>query len=237
METVLETLKAMGKATAREISTHMKIDVKEILGMLREHEELDQIELVNGWWQLTGTGAKTPRVKPAVPAVKVMNSKERPASPDVASPARKINEAVLAELMTQHGELTTEQMAKLAGTTVRAVASTLAMPVNKGRVVREKRGNVFHFTLAKPALTEPEPAVASMPEIKQPAVQESAPQSDAAFMDAIPQMAKRHTAEMVCPTPKSIAAEIRRTKSRLNQLEELRVTVRQLARQQRALGF
>lgn len=104
-------------------------------------------------------------------------------------------------------------------------------------MVREKRGNVFHFTLAKPALTEPEPAVASMPEIKQPAVQESAPQSDAAFMDAIPQMAKRHTAEMVCPTPKSIAAEIRRTKSRLNQLEELRVTVRQLARQQRALGF
>lgn len=235
MENVLQALKAMGKATAREISAHMKIDVKEILSMLREHEELEQIELVNGWWQLTDTGVKTPRVKPAVPAVKVANRKEGPVSP--AAPARKINESVLAELMTQHGELTTEQMAKLAGTTVRAVASTLAMPVNRGRVVREKRGNVFHFTLAKPALAEPEPAVTSMPEIKQPAVQESVPQSDAAFLDAIPQMAKRQVAGMVCPTPKSIAAEIRRTKSRLNQLEELRITVRQLARQQRALGF
>lgn len=235
METVLEALKLMGKATAREISARMKIDVREILGILREHEELEQIELVNGWWQLTGSGAKTPRVKPAVPAVKVANRKEGPVSP--AAPARKINESVLAELMTQHGELTTEQMAKLAGTTVRAVASTLAMPVNKGRVVREKRGNVFHFTLAKPSLAEPEPAVASMPNINQPAVEESVPQSDAAFLDAIPQMAKRQAAGMVCPTPKSIAAEIRRTKSRLNQLEELRVTVRQLARQQRALGF
>ena len=235
METVLEALKAMGKATAREISARMKIDVKEILGMLREHEELEQIELVNGWWQLTDTGAKTPRVKPAVPAVKVVNRKERPVSP--AASARKINEAVLAELLTKHGELTTEQMAKLAGTTVRAVASTLAMPVNKGRVVREKRGNVFHFTLAKPAIAEPEPSVVALPEVTRPAVQESAPQSDAAFLDTIPQMAKRQATEMVCPSPKSIAAEIRRTKSRLNQLEELRVTVRQLARQQRALGF
>ncbi|MCA1920975.1 MAG: hypothetical protein LDL43_02130, partial [Buttiauxella noackiae] len=76
MENVLQALKAMGKATAREISAHMKIDVKEILSMLREHEELEQIELVNGWWQLTDTGVKTPRVKPAVPAVKVANRKE-----------------------------------------------------------------------------------------------------------------------------------------------------------------
>lgn len=237
METVLEALKAMGKATAREISARMKIDVREILCMLREHEELEQIELANGWWQLKATGAKTPRVKPAVPAVKVESRKERPASPALAAPARKINEAVLAELLTQHGELTTEQMAKLAGTTVRAVASTLAMPVNKGRVVREKRGNVFHFALAKPALAEPELAVVAVPAVTQPAELESAPQSDDAFLDTIPQMAKRQAAGIVCPTPKSIAAEIRRTKSRLNQLEELRVTVRQLARQQRALGF
>ncbi|OAT17485.1 hypothetical protein M977_04119 [Buttiauxella gaviniae ATCC 51604] len=235
METVLEALKLMGKATAREISARMKIDVREILGILREHEELEQIELVNGWWQLTGTGAKTPRVKPAVPAVKVVNSKERPASPAVATPARKINEAVLAELMTQHGELTTEQMAKLAGTTVRAVASTLAMPVNKGRIVREKRGSVFHFDVAPKALTTKLPAVDDVIQQPEPAV--PATRSDAEFLDAIPQMAKCQAAEMVCPTPKSIAAEIRRTKSRLNQLEELRVTVRRLARQQRALGF
>ncbi|HKN05501.1 MAG TPA: DUF1627 domain-containing protein [Buttiauxella sp.] len=237
METVIEALNAMGKATAREISARMKIDVREILGMLREHEELEQIELVNGWWQLTDTATKTPRVKPVVPAVKILNRKERPASSAVAAPARKINESVLAELLAQHGELTTEQMAKLAGTTVRAVASTLAMPVNKGRVVREKRRNVFHFSLAKPTLAEPESLVASLPELTQAAVEESVPQSDAAFLDSIPQIAKRQAAQMVCPTPKSIASEIRRTKSRLNQLEELRVTVRTLARQQRALGM
>jgi hypothetical protein len=237
METILEALKAMGKATAREISARMKIDVKEILVMLREHEELNQIELVNGWWQLTDTGTKTP-VKPAVPAVRILNRKERPASPVVAAPARKINESVLAELLTHHGELTTEQMAKLAGTTVRAVASTLAMPVNKGRVVREKRGNVFHFALPKNTMATtvaPEVETASKDII--PAVPAPIAQSDAAFLDAIPMMAKRQATEMACPTPKAIATEIRRMKSRLTQLEKLRTTVRQLARQQRALGL
>lgn len=237
METVLEALKAMGKATAREISAHMKIDVKEILGMLREHEELGQIELVNGWWQLTGLSAKTPRAKPVVPAVKVLNRKELPAPPAVATPARKINESVLAELLTQHGELTTEQMAKLAGTTVRAVASTLAMPVNKGRVVREKRGNVFHFALPQSTEATVVSEVEAATQDVEPAVPAPAAQSDAAFLDAIPMMAKRQTTEMACPTPKAIATEIRRTKSRLTQLEKLRTTVRQLARQQRALGL
>lgn len=223
METVLDALKAMGKATAREISARMKIDVKEILEMLREHEELDQVALVNGWWQLTAVKKTQPKPKAA----------------PIAPPVNKINESILAALLVEHGALTSEQLARLAGTTVRAVASALAMPVNKGRVVREKRGNAFHFALPVTAATLAAAKDAEVIQEAKPAAPAPvpAPQSAAAFLDTIPQMAKRPAAEMACPTPKAIASEIRRTKSRLNQLEELRVTVRTLTRQQRALGM
>lgn len=175
METVLEALKAMGKATARELAARMKIDLPDVMAMLREHDDLGQVEHVNGWWQLVGKKAKTPRVKSAAPEVKVAPRKQRTTPPLVAN--------------------------NTVSTTVPGVAE----------VVRK----------VEPEAPAPAPA----------------PQSDAAFLDAIPQMAKRRATEMACPTPKAIAAEIRRTKSRLNQLEELRVTVRQLARQQRALRF
>lgn len=228
METVLEALKAMGKATARELAARMKIDAPDALVMLREHAELGQIEHVNGWWQLIGTGTKSQTEAKPHTAL--------PRTASIAPQVNKVNESILSELLEKHGAQTSEQLAKLAGTTVRAVASTLAMPVNKGRIVREKRGNVFHFALATPVVATVESEVVLTPEITEPTAPDSTTQSDAAFLNTIPQMAKRQ-AEMVCPTPKSIAAEIRRTKSRLNQLEELRITVRTLTRQQRALGL
>ncbi|UNK77809.1 hypothetical protein [Raoultella planticola] len=52
METVIDVLKATGKATAREIAARMKIEPVEVLAMLREHEELDQIANINGYWTL-----------------------------------------------------------------------------------------------------------------------------------------------------------------------------------------
>lgn len=54
METLIDTLKAMGKATAREIAARMKIETIEVLGMLREHEELEQVTSINGYLNRTG---------------------------------------------------------------------------------------------------------------------------------------------------------------------------------------
>ncbi|EPK3898151.1 hypothetical protein [Enterobacter ludwigii] len=39
METVLDTLKAMGKATYREVAARLDIEPVEALNMLREHKE------------------------------------------------------------------------------------------------------------------------------------------------------------------------------------------------------
>ncbi|AYN29977.1 DUF1627 domain-containing protein [Buttiauxella sp. 3AFRM03] len=233
METILEVLKKMEKATAREMAARMKIDAPDALAMLRDHEDRGEVNQVNGYWQLTGRASKKPAN--AVP------KKTKP-------PASKINEAVLVKLLHEHGAMTSEQLAKLADTTVRTVASTLAMPVNKGRIVREKRGNVFHFNVvsktalgasklpesaSKPAIPVTEtPKTASIPE----KTETPAPQSSTAFVDTIPQLVSTN-GQPAALTPKIIAGEIRKTKSRLVQLEKLRVTVRTQTRLQRSLGL
>lgn len=219
METILEALKAMGKATAREIAARMRIDTPDVLVMLRELEELDQITHLNGWWQLAEAAPKPAATRTPI-----------------APPVNKVNETILTALLKRHGAQTSEQLAKLAGTTPRVVASTLAMSVNKGRIVREKRGNAFHFNLPGESTIQPEET--TQPEedliLDTPPVTTST--SAASFLDTIPQLVPTGSHPVVL-TPQIIATEIRRTKSRLTQLQKLRITVRALARQQRALGM
>lgn len=210
METILDALKAMGKATAREVAARMKIETLEALTMLREYEDIGQVAQVNGSWQLA-----SPSTEKNIPV------KPEPIQ-QVAGP-KKLNESMLVDLMVKHGALSSEQMAKALGSTVRAVASTLAMPVNKGRIVREKRGNVFYFS---PATACKNNNSTLTPEA----------QSTAAFVETIPQMLLEHR-KPVELTPKFVAGEIRKTKNRLTHLENLRVTVRTLARQKRLLGL
>ncbi len=257
METALEALKAMSKATAREIAARMKIDAPDALAMLRDHEDRGEVSQVNGYWQLTGRASKKPataspapkKTKPPVTTPGKTLSGAAATVPDShVKPASKINEAVLVKLLHEHGAMTSEQLAKLADTSVRAVASTLAMPVNKGRIVREKRGNVFHFNVvSKTALGASKlPESASKPEVTVTETQKTAPgtaktatpapQDATAFVDTIPQLVATVN-QPTALTPKLIAGEIRKTKSRLMQLEKLRVTVRAQTRLQRSLGL
>ncbi|EAA7929687.1 hypothetical protein KCE62_003514 [Salmonella enterica subsp. enterica serovar Newport] len=50
MESVLDALKAMGKATAREIAARLDIEVRDALEMLSEQQELGAVEFQNGYW-------------------------------------------------------------------------------------------------------------------------------------------------------------------------------------------
>ncbi|EGG3071200.1 DUF1627 domain-containing protein [Salmonella enterica] len=53
-ETVNDVLKAMGKATAREIAARLGIDMRDALDMLREQHELEAVEFCEGYWLLSG---------------------------------------------------------------------------------------------------------------------------------------------------------------------------------------
>ncbi|EJM3643983.1 hypothetical protein NOH45_002917 [Salmonella enterica] len=54
METVTDALKAMGKATAREVAARLLIETKDVLEMLREQEDSGRVIFLNGYWSLSG---------------------------------------------------------------------------------------------------------------------------------------------------------------------------------------
>lgn len=65
---IIDVLKVMGKATAREIAARMKIEPAEALAVLREHEDLGAVTFINGYWDIASNDAPVPKVITA-PAV------------------------------------------------------------------------------------------------------------------------------------------------------------------------
>ncbi|EEG5587139.1 hypothetical protein GZB59_003677 [Salmonella enterica] len=55
MESVLDALKAMEKATAREIAARLDIEPRDALNMLNEQQEIGTVTFLNGYWSLSGT--------------------------------------------------------------------------------------------------------------------------------------------------------------------------------------
>lgn len=98
METILGVLKAMEKATAREIAARMKIEPAAVIGMLREHEERNEVIQVNGYWKVaTGEVKSQPTAASSV--------SKTPASVSVSD--------VIA-LLAEHGPQTSELVRELA---------------------------------------------------------------------------------------------------------------------------
>ncbi|MEQ9902543.1 DUF1627 domain-containing protein [Pectobacterium aroidearum] len=214
METLLDVLKAMEKATAREIAARMKIDVREMLDMLREHEEREQVYQVNGMWQLAGSATK-----PLAPPTR----SEKPTLPAPVSLKATITADGLICTISDRGPLTADELARLTGTTSRKIASTLAMATNRGRIVRQAINGRFCY-----CMPEKKEAPVANPECKQA-------ERDDAFVKAIPSLKAKSSVSMQIPTSRALAKEIRRTKARLAQLERCRGALRELGKFRKTL--
>ncbi|HGA5462903.1 TPA: crosslink repair DNA glycosylase YcaQ family protein [Salmonella enterica subsp. diarizonae serovar 50:k:z35] len=138
METVLDVLKAMEKASAREIAARMAIEPRDALEMLNEQQEIGTVTFLNGYWSLSGIApAKT--VKRETP------------EPEVPKPtAAKIGELQMLDAIREHGPQTAEDLATLFGITSRKVISTLATATGKGRLTRVNRGGKYWYCLPGP---------------------------------------------------------------------------------------
>ena len=65
METVLDALKAMKKATYREVAARLDIEPVEALNMLREHKQQGLCDFFDGAWSLgTVKEQKPKRISP-----------------------------------------------------------------------------------------------------------------------------------------------------------------------------
>ncbi|MLR11063.1 hypothetical protein DRK89_13035 [Salmonella enterica subsp. enterica] len=208
METILDVLKAMEKATAREIAARMKIEPAAVIGMLREHEERNEVVQANGYWKVsTGEVMSQPTATSSV--------SKTPASVSVSD--------VIA-LLAEHGPQTSLELATLAGIESKRVAPMLTHHMTKGRIIREKVGNKFVYSV---------PAMASVKN-KSSATQEletstsSVPEKSVTeIVEEIPAFVSRPD-DLLIPTVRGISSEIRRTKAKLANLEKLREAVRSI---------
>lgn len=144
METVLDALKAMEKATAREIAARLAIEPRDALEMLNEQQDTGTVTFLNGYWSLSGVTdipAKTARRKTREPKVP-------------QETAIKIGETQMLDAIREHGPQTAEDLASLFGITSRKVTSTLAMATGKGRLNRVKRDGKFWYCLTEVVLPE-----------------------------------------------------------------------------------
>lgn len=174
METVLDALKAMEKATAREIAARMAIEPRDALEMLSEQQEIGTVTFRNGYWSLSG-------ISPA------KTVKRRTPEPEVPkSTTVNIGEPQMLDAIREHGPQTAEDLATLFGITSRKVTSTLAMATGKGRLIRVKQGGKYCYSLP-----EPDATLAPAPE----STQEPAPDTDNASTADITSAATSDNAE------------------------------------------
>lgn len=208
METILDVLKAMEKATAREIAARMKIEPAAVIGMLREHEERNEVVQANGYWKVATEEVKSQS--------KVLRSVSKaPASVSVSD--------VIA-LLVEHGPQTSLELATLAGIESKRVAPMLTHHITKGRIIRKKVGSKFVYSVPTMASVKNKSTVTQELETSTSPVPEK---SVTEIVEEIPSFVSRPD-ELLIPTVRDISNEIRRTKAKLVNLEKLREAVRSI---------
>ena len=151
MENILDALKAMKKATARDVAARLQIEPQAALDMLREHEDRFEAVQSNGYWWPTKT-----------------DDVPQKAAPQKAVPPVRITPFDLKGLLVEKGPLQADQLAKITGATAKGVATMLTNLVTKGEVSREKVGNKFVYSV--PVATAAAATVDSVPETAAPPV-------------------------------------------------------------------
>lgn len=212
METVLDALKAMKKATYREVAARLDIEPVEALNMLREQKEQGLCDFANGGWFLgTATEQKPKRIRP------------KQQSPLV--------ERVLSAMQGQ-GAMTANQVAEKLGKGSRALNASLGAMCKDGLVLRHMDGKNITWSLAGEAAIQPEQHEPAAAEVKAAPAQESKTLEE--IIGDIPAFASRPD-DLIIPSSRYISTEIRRTKAKLANLQRLQSAVRELRRHKHLL--
>ncbi|OSK25441.1 hypothetical protein EAMG_05369 [Escherichia coli M056] len=155
----------------------------------------------------------------------------------------KISECDLTATIEQRGPQTADELATLFGTTSRKVASTLAMAISKGRLIRVNQGGKFRYCIpgnnlpaepkaASVAKTDgkafPQPAGVALP------VQEAATQEDiktetvADIVQLLPSFTEKHADCVILPSLHMANRELRRAKGYVQKWERVCAALREL---------
>ncbi|MFA2234474.1 DUF1627 domain-containing protein [Escherichia coli] len=228
METVFDALKAMGKATSVELAARLDISREEVLNELWELKKAGFVDKSAYTWRVADNNVQ----------------QEQPAPEETTTATvTKISESDLTATIEQRGPQTADELATLFGTTSRKVASTLAMAISKGRLIRVNQGGKFRYCIPGDNLPA-EPKAASVAEtdgkaFPQPAgvalpVQEAATQEDiktetvADIVQSLPSFTETRSDDLILPSLHMANRELRRAKSHVQKWERVCAALREL---------
>ncbi|HGF3847362.1 TPA: DUF1627 domain-containing protein [Escherichia coli] len=234
METVFDALKAMGKATSVELAARLDISREEVLNELWELKKAGFVDKSVYTWRVADNN-----VQQEQPAQTVLPEETTTAT------VTKISESDLTSTIEQRGPQTADELATLFGTTSRKVASTLAMAISKGRLIRVNQNGKFRYCMPGGNLPA-EPKVKSIAEthgkaFPQPAgvalpVQEAATQEDiktetvADIVQSLPSYTETQADDLVLPSLHMANRELRRAKNHVQKWERICAALRELNR-------
>ncbi|EOM4890015.1 DUF1627 domain-containing protein [Escherichia coli] len=232
METVFDALKAIGKATSVELAARLDISREEVLNELWELKKAGFVDKSVYTWRVADNNVQQEQPEQAEP----------PEETTTATVA-KIPECDLTATIEQRGPLTADELATLFGTTSRKVASTLAMAISKGRLIRVNQNGKFRYCIPGDNLPA-EPKVESVAETNgkafpQPAgvalpVQEAAAQEDiktetvADIVQSQSSVTEKRVDNLVLPSLRQANRELRRAKSDIRKWERVCAALREL---------
>ncbi|HFU8239462.1 TPA: DUF1627 domain-containing protein [Escherichia coli] len=235
METVLDALKAMGKATSVELSTRLDISREEVLNELWELKRNGLVDKTGHIWFLAGEGES--RV-----------TEERPVKSEAqdmltGEVEQKVTADMMIEFISQEGAKTCEELAGKFGVSTRKVASTLAVVTATGRLARVNRNGKFSYCMpgdnlpAEPKAAPvtktagkafPQPAGVALP------VQEAATQEEittdtvADIVQSLPSFTETRADDLVLPSLHMANRELRRAKNHVQKWERVCAALREL---------
>lgn len=212
MESVIDALKAMGKATYLDVAARLDIEPVEALKMLREQKEEGVCDFFDGSWSVgTAKEHKSKRIRPKQPSPLV--------------------ERVLSAMQGQ-GAMSANQVAEKLGKSPRALNASLGAMCKDGLVLRHVDGKNITWSLAGGPAIQPEQQEPAAAEVKAASVPES--KTLVEIIGDIPAFASRPD-DLIIPSSRYISTEIRRTKAKLANLQRLQGAVRELRRHKHLL--
>jgi len=222
METVLDALKSMKKATYREVAARLEIEPVEALNMLREQKEQGLCDFYDGAWSLSTVKeqAKQPtKPKAAAPAHQAPRLKgDEPAPVDTVA---------IRQLLGKSGAMTTAALAAAVNRNARGMVSVMLSFERQGVVIKngkgKGKGKGVTWSLSGTGEAAGVPAEAAQPE-----------KTTAEIIGDIPAFASRPD-DLIIPSLRYISTEIRRTKAKLANLQRLQGAVRDLRRHKHLL--
>ncbi|MES0296953.1 hypothetical protein KDV31_16810 [Citrobacter amalonaticus] len=248
METVIDVLKAMGKATYREVAARLEIEPVEALNMLREQREQGLCDFFDGGWEVTGNadGKISIRSAPAKTVLRAKNLKDAPKKPLRGEVTEPIKPEAIVALLTENGNMDTVALASAVGRDLRGLASNLCLMAKRRHIKKIGQGKGVKWGLPDETKITPEPVFAELPDIEikpkvampstPPTEQEHVSAGTETFLESIPVL-RKPSQPMQIPSLREISNQIRKVKSNLHGLEKLRVAVREVNKHRRALSL